>query len=205
MRFNIFEFGNLWIHQLRGTAMGTSSACVWATIYYAIHENKVLLPRYGRHLYKRKLLRFIDDIRAIWIFEPGANQATSLPWKAFCKDLSFGRLTWKVTRPSRHAIFLDLNLYIVRRQIKTTTYQKELNLYLYLPGSSAHMLGMIKGTIYGQLLCYYEHNNVSEGRMPLIQPATRQRSPPARHQTYFPSSTLQHTCPTPYSSDSVTC
>jgi hypothetical protein len=175
MRFNIFKFGNLRIHQLRGTAMGTSSACIWATIYYAIHENKVLLPRYGRHLYKRKLLRFIDDIWAIWIFEPGANRATSLPWKAFCKDLSFGRLTWKVTRPSRHAIFLDLNLYIVRRQIKTTTYQKELNLYLYLPGSSAHTLGMIKGTIYGQLLCYYEHNNANDD---YLKVACLLRSPP---------------------------
>ncbi len=72
-----------------------------------------------------QLLRFIDDIWAIWIFEPGENQATSLPWKAFCEDLSFGRLTWKVTKPSRHAVFLDLNLYIVGRRIKTFTYQKE--------------------------------------------------------------------------------
>ena len=160
MRFNIFEFGNLKIHQLRGMAMSTSSACIWATIYYAIHENETLLPCYSKHLYNGRLLRFIDDICAIWIFEPGENQATSLPWKEFCADLKFGRLTWKVTKPSRHAIFLDLNLYIVGKRIITSTYQKELNLYLYLPGSSAHTLGMIKGTIYGQLLRYYEHNSV---------------------------------------------
>ena len=160
MRFNIFEFGNLRIHQLRGTAMGTSSACIWATIYYAIHENETLLPRYSKYLYGGRMLRFIDDICAIWIFEPGENQATSLPWKEFCADLNFGRLTWAITKPSRHAIFLDLNLHIIGSRIKTSTYQKAMNLYLYLPGSSAHTLGMIKGTIYGQLLRYYEHNSV---------------------------------------------
>jgi hypothetical protein len=74
------------------------------------------------------------------------------------RDLSFGRLTWAVTKPSRHAIFLDLNLYIVGNRIKISTNQKALNIYLYLPGSSAHTLGMIKGIIYGQLLRYYEHN-----------------------------------------------
>ena len=78
------------------------------------------------------------------------------------RDLSFGRLTWAVTKPSRHAIFLNFNLYIVGIRIKTSTYQKVLNLYLYLPVSSAHTLGMIKGTIYGQLLRYYEHNSVYE-------------------------------------------
>jgi hypothetical protein len=137
MRFNVFEFGNLRIHQLRGTAMGTSSACIWTTIYYAIHENKTLLPRYSKYLYKGRLQRFIDDIFAIWLFEPGENQATCQPWKEFCADLKFSRLTWKVTKPSQHAIFLDLNLYIVGNQIRTSTYQKALNLYLYLPGSSA--------------------------------------------------------------------
>ena len=34
-----------------------------------------------------------------------------------------------------------------------------MNLYLYLPGSSAHPKGTIKGTIYGQMLSYYENNS----------------------------------------------
>ena len=160
MRFNIFEFGNLKIHQLRGTAMGTSSACIWATIYFAVHENNCLLPKYGKHLYGRKLLRFIDDIWAIWIFEQGESQATSQPWHDFKRDLqTFGRLRWTITEPSSHAVFLDLNIRIVGTQVESSTYQKDLNLYLYLPGSSAHTTGMIKGTIYGQLYRYFEHNS----------------------------------------------
>ena len=160
MRFNIFEFGNLKIHQLRGTAMGTSSACIWATIYFAIHENNCLLPKYGKHLYGHKLLRFIDDIFGIWIFNQDESQATSQPWQCFKRDLqTFGRLRWTITEPSSHAVFLDLNIRIVGTQVESSTYQKDLNLYLYLPGSSAHTTGKIKCTIYGQLYRYFEHNS----------------------------------------------
>ena len=50
MRNNIFEWGTLTFLQLIGTAMGTSAACMWATMYYGYHETKVLLPKYGANL-----------------------------------------------------------------------------------------------------------------------------------------------------------
>ena len=37
MENNIFEFGSLHFLQLLGTAMGTSAACMWATLYFAYH------------------------------------------------------------------------------------------------------------------------------------------------------------------------
>ena len=46
MKNNHFEFGNLNFLQLIRTAMGTSAACIWTTIYYGIHETKELLPTY---------------------------------------------------------------------------------------------------------------------------------------------------------------
>ena len=46
MRNNIFEWGDLYFLQLLGTAMGTSSACMWATIYFAVGHT----TKYGHHL-----------------------------------------------------------------------------------------------------------------------------------------------------------
>ena len=50
MKNNIFEFGDCYFLQLLGTAMGTLSAVMWATIYYAYHEVKTLIPKYGHFL-----------------------------------------------------------------------------------------------------------------------------------------------------------
>ena len=43
-------------------------------------------------------------------------------------------------------------------KIKTKTYQKEMNLYLYIPPSSAHPAGMIKGLIYSAIRRYKRQN-----------------------------------------------
>ena len=37
MRNNIFEWGTLYFLQLLGTAMGTSAAVMWATLYFGYH------------------------------------------------------------------------------------------------------------------------------------------------------------------------
>ena len=65
MQNNVFEWGDLYFLQLLGTAMGTSAACMWATIYFGVHENDTLLPRFSNNLLL--YCRFIDDIFGIWI------------------------------------------------------------------------------------------------------------------------------------------
>ena len=154
MRNNIFEWGDLYFLQLLGTAMGTSSAVMWATIYYAYHEIFKLIPTHGESLLYFR--RFIDDIFGIW------TGNTTTEWDSFCDDVdNFGILKWdiKEQKPSSTVNFLDLTLTIQGDTIYSKTYQKAMNLYLYLPFASAHPQGCIKGTVYGLTRRYYLQNS----------------------------------------------
>jgi hypothetical protein len=61
MENNYFEWGDLYFYQLTGTAMGTSAAVLWATIYFVILEEYLInLNKYSDDLLLYK--RFIDDV-----------------------------------------------------------------------------------------------------------------------------------------------
>jgi hypothetical protein len=47
MSENIFQFDDLFFCQEGGTAMGTSTAALYATIYYGRHEKTTLIPRFS--------------------------------------------------------------------------------------------------------------------------------------------------------------
>ena len=154
---NIFEWGDLCFKQLLGTAMGTSAAVMWATLYYAIHEQTTILPKHGHNLLYYK--RFIDDIFGIWIGNSDDQ------WHEFCNDIdNFGVLTWDIKDQtlSRSVNFLDLTLTIEGSRIVSRTYQKNLNLYLYLPPASAHPPGVLKGLIFGLIRRYHAQNTHRE-------------------------------------------
>lgn len=158
MRFNIFEFGDThWIQQT-GTAMGTSVACVYATIYYSYHEETRLLRNpineFGIYFYRR----YIDDALAV-MYDPATNYQ---PFAAAMN--SFGdngrRLEWEVEEPSKTVNFLDLTLAITPTgAIVSKTYQKAMNLYLYLPPTSAHPPHVFMSQVYGTLQRYWIQNS----------------------------------------------
>ena len=50
MNNNIFIWGDSYFLQLLGTAMGTSAACMWATIYFAVHEMNDVIPKFDNKL-----------------------------------------------------------------------------------------------------------------------------------------------------------
>ena len=60
---NIFEWGDECFLQILGTAMGTSTACMWATIFFDVHETQTLIPTYSSNLLVYK--HFIDNIFGI--------------------------------------------------------------------------------------------------------------------------------------------
>jgi hypothetical protein len=88
MSKNIFQFDDLFFIQEEGTVMGTSTAVLYATIYYGRHEKTTLIPRFSACLQYFK--RFVDDIFGIWI-------GTSAKWENFKLTLRFKNLHWKTT------------------------------------------------------------------------------------------------------------
>ena len=156
MENNIFNWGDLYFLQLLGTAMGTSCACMWATIYFWVHESSNLLPHHSKNLLLLK--RYIDDMIGIWLCD-----GTALSWEQFKEETNnFGILTWDFEEPSTRVDFLDLTISIEGCRIRTKTYQKAMNLYQYIPPRSAHPPGMMKGIIFGLMRNYWRQNSREE-------------------------------------------
>ncbi len=155
MNNNIFSFGDTFWLQLEGTAMGTPAAPLYSIITYGFHENTTILPQYHQNLLYYK--RFIDDIFGIWIDTP----ATS--WEQFKIHLNqFGRLQWNIEDLTTSTTFLDLSISIKDNQLYTSTFQKPMNLYLYIPPLSAHPKSCFKGFITGEILRYWNQNTDEE-------------------------------------------
>jgi hypothetical protein len=158
MKNNIFSFENTTWLQLSGTAMGTPAACAYATISFGQYENTCILPHFNRHLLYYK--RYIDDIFGVWI-PPDSQQERK--WQNFKTALNnWGNLQWIVNEPSKNTVFLDLNISINQSAIQTSTYQKSLNLYLYIPPRSAHPPSCLKGLISGELRRYWLQNSCED-------------------------------------------
>jgi len=140
--------------------MGTPTACAYATIAFGLHERLRLLPQFKHNLIYYR--RYIDDIFAIWIDLP-TNTNISTPnnqWVEFNKTLnSFGTLQWKTDTPSTSVAFLDLQITLKHGKIHTATYQKPMNLFLYLPSLSAHRPNSINRLIINTILRYREQNS----------------------------------------------
>ena len=132
--------------------MGTSAACMWATIYFATHEINTLIPRYTNNLLIFR--RFIDDIFGIWIDDGRANA-----WEKFQQDTNnFGILTWEFEELATSVNFLNLTISIKHNKITTQTYQKQLNLYQYIMPRSNHPSGMMQAFIYSLMQNYHRQN-----------------------------------------------
>ena len=60
MRNNMFKWGDKRFLQMIGTAMGTSSAVMWANAYYGTQEKNKMIPTYSHCLLLFR--RFVNDI-----------------------------------------------------------------------------------------------------------------------------------------------
>ena len=155
MKHNLFQFDDTFWLQKDGTAMGTPTACLYATIAYGIHERHKLLPKFSNMLLLYK--RFIDDVLGIW--KPSTDGLDSQTWEEFKTSMNeWGKLRWVISERSTSANFLDLTLTITNGKIISRTFQKSMNLYLYIPPVSAHPTSCFKGLIVGNFLRFRKQN-----------------------------------------------
>jgi hypothetical protein len=167
---NAFQFDNTYWLQLSGTAMGTSLACMYATIYYSFHEETSIFPilQANDDYPGRPLLlyaRLIDDAFQVWDI---AKLPPSYTVSTFVEDLqnnmAFGTLTWEAGPLQTTANFLDLTITITPiGTLSTRTFIKPMNLHLYIPPHSAHTKGVLKSLIFGTVQPYWvQHTNKNE-------------------------------------------
>jgi len=158
MQNNIFSFSNTYWLQISGTAMGTPVACAYATVTVGHYENTTILNEFASQLIY--YWRYIDDIIGIWL-PPEHDQATT--WNRFKETLNnWGGLQWKYQEPSKKTLFLNLESELHNSSITTRTFQKKMNLYLYIPPLSAYPPGCLKGLITGESCHYWLQNNQME-------------------------------------------
>jgi hypothetical protein len=85
MKFNVFTFVDSYWLQLAGTAMGTPTACSYATVSFGHYENSIILTEFNSNLIYYK--RYIDDITGIWLPPTETKQPPGITLR---KDLTVG-------------------------------------------------------------------------------------------------------------------
>ena len=146
MQNNVFVFGDTHWLQLIGTAMGTPPAPTYANLTYAIHENPIV-KMYSRNLVCYK--RYIDDIFGIWNHgtDRDLDDKNWLDFKAAIG--SYAGLEWTFWDHLPSLDYIDIVISIKGSSIHTTLFEKELNLYLFIPPHSCHPPGLLTGLVLG--------------------------------------------------------
>lgn len=145
---NVFKFGDTFWHQQTGTAMGTPPAPPYATIFFAIHENRWIFNKFPSLLFYR---RFIDDVIGIWLPHDDPEQDAA-EWTRFGTALnSYHGMQWEISQRAATVNYMDLTITLQHGHIHTSLHEKALNLYLYIPPHSAHPPGVLTGIVLGSL------------------------------------------------------
>ena len=142
LKNNICEFQNEHYLQLEGTAMGTPCAPTFANLYLTKHDTAGLMDKNIPIYY-----RYIDDIFGIC-----GNVNTALD---FLEDFQDNNIQLDAISVKRRGIFLDLELWLdENNKLQHQLYQKQQNLYQYLPATSSHNHHIFKNFIKNELVRY---------------------------------------------------
>ena len=152
MKNNRMKFGDLFVQQLIGIAMGMSPAPTIANLYVAIFEVEVILPLFKEHL--PLYLRFIDDGLAVWQHCKDKISDAKLI-ESFKAAINRSGLRWTFTPLDNHVEFMDLNISLDKGHFSTNLFEKPMALHLYIPPHSCHPPGCFRGLLTGMVLRIY--------------------------------------------------
>lgn len=195
LHHNYFEFGDTLWHQIHGTAMGTPVAPTFASLVLAHIEDTCLLPIFGTMF--KYYRRYIDDGFIILKHGLTTNRFQLNRFLAMFKLKSKLQFTFDT---GDEVTFLDLCIYRHEDRFTHRTHQKKLNLYLYIPSTSAHPPGVLKGLIFGLLKKYKIQNPMPQDFKKFFQLLfTRLEQRGYRSSLLKPlfSAALKATCHTP--------
>ena len=161
---NHMRFGDLYIHQHKGIAMGMAPAPSIANLFVAIYEEAHVtsFPSTMLHFLKR----FIDDGFGIWLRDPDPIQ-NNLNWTTFQTLINGMGLEWEFSPRSNEVNFMDLTITLSDGRLTTKLYAKPMALHLYIPPFSCHAPGISTGLIYGHffrvmMLCSHQSDITRE-------------------------------------------
>jgi len=154
---NVFAYGDTFWRQLKGMAIGAPVACVVATLFFAYHEIKHMIPTFSKWL--MIFMRYIDDGIMIWKIDINDNTSKEA-FEMFKQEINkYASLTWTVSNLLSEVNFLDLTITITKNHdIIFAPYAKPFHLYQYPPHHSAHPPGVLRSIINGHLLTTWLHS-----------------------------------------------
>ena len=144
---NYCTFSDVIYHQIKGTAMGTPTAVSYSNIFlYGIEKSMLHKHKYSYYT------RYIDDVFAIFDSSLCA-QAYVEEFNSFCPSIKFEAVTIDSI-----GIMLDLELSLITRSnfdiITHKIYQKERNIYQYIPTLSEHKSSLFENFVLQELTRY---------------------------------------------------
>jgi len=142
LKYNCFNFADLFFLQVRGIAMGTKMAPNYANLFMAYFEDKFIFNYPSQPVYYR---RYIDDILIIWT--SSVDELTN-----FQTHVNNVHSTIKFTfETSTNAIqYLDLLITLEGDKCYVKPFFKKTNTFSYVMGNSHHPRSTFKGIVTGE-------------------------------------------------------
>ena len=148
LNFNYFYINGIYLHQLRGTAMGTPAAVIYANLTVAYIESKMfeklpeIYPQDVVTFFLQNYFRFLDDVFFKWKYDFDISLLYRL-FESMDPNIKF---IFEELSSTQH--FLDVKCTMDDGEIKFDMHYKPTNSFTYLRFDSCHPQHTINNVAY---------------------------------------------------------